>query len=579
MNRRRFVVAGVSTAAVVGCSGSSIGSKFTGGSGPGGSAPSGDVHTLTAQYATRNISGYRIRTRTYDGMPFGPTIVARPGQMLNINIVNNLPPNPKENPPKAPVLIPDVKNSMEAMMPPGQMLHRRPRLSGTISHDNNPHGFNTTNLHVHGIQTIPHLFKPLGTSDPHAMMIEIEPGESFLYNFPIPEDHPSGLHWYHPHKHGSTDVQVSGGMAGAIIMRGPIDEVPEIAAAREVVAIVQSINVNQSKTDPTLYEREYVAYKSPDEGGYRYSTEFSMITVNGQGVNWITNAKESTYKPLAPPNVTMRPGEVIRLRLLNGTNGIPLALVLPGFECWQIGFDGVNLPEPKLKDMSGDATPVVDTKNLFTAPYRLAMEGNRIELLIQAPSKAGTYTLSSLPTEGIADGRIEQLDLMRFEVSGDPIEMSIPKTLPRPSREYPLVTDADVADPSHKKTFRFSQGSNHELLMGFGFTIDGKLYEMDTCPTTVVRGQCYEWTLENDTEDAHPFHLHMVSFQVEEVGGIAKPSEIWDTFIIPPQIDGKLGVLRIRMRMKQFFGKEVFHCHILPHEDTGMMQNFLVQES
>jgi suppressor of ftsI len=112
--------------------------------------------------------------------------------------------------------------------------------------------------------------------------------------------------------------------------------------------------------------------------------------------------------------------------------------------------------------------------------------------------------------------------------------------------------------------------------MGFGFTVNKRLYEMLECPTTVKRGTCEEWILENDTPEAHPFHIHMISFQVEEVAGIKKDSEIWDTFIIPPMVGGKIGELRIRMRFKQFHGKEVFHCHILPHEDTGMMQNFLV---
>jgi suppressor of ftsI len=574
MNRRRFVVSAISSAAVVGCSGSSVGSKFLGGGsgGPGGSPAA--QYTLTAQYATRTISGRRIRTRTYDGMPFGPTLTVIPGQPLTVNLVNKLPPNPPENPPK-PIngaLIPDVDTSMQAMRMPANVRMRPSRRR--LSVDNNPHGFNTTNLHVHGIQTIPHLFQPLGTGDPAAMMIEVEPGTNYFYSFPIPEDHPSGLHWYHPHKHGSTDVQVSGGMAGLIVVRGPIDEVPEIKAAREFFVVVQSLNVNKSPTED-LYEREYVAYKTKKEGGYSYGTQFTMLTVNGEGVNWIDNSGDDpVLEQLTVPQYDVRPGEVVRVRLLNGTNGIPLALALPGFTSWQIGFDGVNLVAPKLKDISGAGTPLVNEKNLFTAPYRLAMEGNRIELLIQAPASPGSYKLSSLPTKGISDSMYGNIDLVEFVVSGEPVKMGIPASLPRPEREYPLVTDADLVDSP--KRFRFSQGKNDQLLMGFGFTVNDRLYEMLECPTTVKRGTCEEWIIENDTEEAHPFHIHMISFQVEEVAGIKKDSEIWDTFIIPPKIGETLGELRIRMRFKQFHGKEVFHCHILPHEDTGMMQNFLV---
>src|ERR1700723_1073946 len=118
----------------------------------------------------------------------------------------------------------------------------RTRLSATpIDRMTGPHAFNTPNLHVHGVQTIPHIFYPLGTSNPAAMMVAIEPGKTFEYPFPIPSDHPSGLFWYHPHHHGATDVQVSGGMAGLLIVRGPIDSVPEIAAAREILLAIQTL--------------------------------------------------------------------------------------------------------------------------------------------------------------------------------------------------------------------------------------------------------------------------------------------------------------------------------------------------
>ena len=182
------------------------------------------------------------------------------------------------------------------------------------------------------------------------------PGTSFLYNFPIPSDHPSGLHWYHPHKHGSTDVQVSGGMAGLIVMRGPIDQVPEIAAAREIFVVVQSLNVNPNEKHPDIYEREYVAYKTPAEGGYAFGTQFTMLTVNGEGAYWIRQQdghEPAEFKALGVPRYDVKPGEVVRLRLLNGTNAIPLMLALPGFEAWQIGFDGINTLKPLYIDMSG----------------------------------------------------------------------------------------------------------------------------------------------------------------------------------------------------------------------------------
>ncbi len=575
MDRRRFVV----TAAVAGvalgtdaCSSSLV--RTIVGPQPGPVAPI-DSYTLTAQYAVTTIQGIRMRTRTYGGRTYGPTLVTRPGHQLNIKVVNRLPKEPPAHAPRGRTSVADVHEEMQAMMP-FEVARTGQRLSvGPIDEMNNPHGFNTTNIHVHGIQTVPHLFDPVGTSDPSAMMIQIHPGNELQYAFPIPTDHPSGLHWYHPHKHGSTDVQVSGGMAGLIVVRGPIDAVPEIAAAREIFLVIQSLNVNPSKTTPGLYEREYVAYKPPKEGGYSFGTAYTMLTVNGAGVNWMDNTGKSTvYHPFAPPSFAMRPGEVVRLRLLNGCNGIPLALVLPGFDCWQIGFDGVNLLAPKYKDLSGKNTPVVTPENMFTAPARLTMEANRIELLIRAPKKPGIYTLSSLPTQGIDFSAYAQLDLATFVVADNPIVMHIPKSLPVPTREYPIITDSEIVARRH---FLFSQGPNDKLLMNFGFTINHALYQMAETPTTVKVGTAEEWVLENETVDAHPFHLHTDSFQIVALNGEPNdPPEVWDTFAIPPKYNGKNGSLTIRVRFLQFTGKDVFHCHILPHEDTGMMQNFLL---
>ena len=342
--------------------------------------PPNQAIALTARYAKTTIAGYTLRTRTYDGKTHGPIVETHPGQTLSFEIINDLPKNPPEKVP-ASALVPWYHNEMEAMGP-SRRRPRKYRLSTDIDKDNNPHGFNTTNLHVHGIQTVPHLFKPIGTSDPAAMMLEIEPGKRFRYDFPIPPDHPSGLFWYHPHKHGSSDVQISGGMAGLIVVRGAIDAVPEIAAAREIFMVVQTLDVNESATDPHVYEREYKAYKTPAEGGYNDETEFTMMTVNGQGVNWIRQ-RYGRKRARETPEFAMAPGEVVRLRLLNGTGYYALALALPEFEPYQIGFDGINLLEATKKDMSGNGVTIVDPTNVFDAdptcepgePHRAFAEG------------------------------------------------------------------------------------------------------------------------------------------------------------------------------------------------------------
>lgn len=571
MNRRRFVVTAVS-AAGVGAALGARGSNLLASASP----LAGNVTVLNVQYALTNFKGYKLYTRTYNGRTYGPNIETTPGSTLSVKIVNKLPPNPPATVPIGSVQIPTTSSMLDVMDP----LFRGPtKPSGTIDAMNNPHGFNSTNLHVHGIQTTPHLFNPVGTSDPMAELLQIVPGETFQYNLPVPADHPSGLHWYHPHKHGATDVQVSGGMAGLLIVRGPIDEVPEIAAAREIFMVVQSLHVNPSKTQPGVYDREYVAYETPANGGYFLSTQFTMMTVNGEGVDWIDHrGMTDRHKPLGVPAFAVAPGEVVRLRFLNGTNTQPLMLALPGFKTWQIGLDGVNTLTAIPRDFTGNGTRAITPKNLFTAPMRLAMSGNRVELLLKAPDAPGTYTLSSLANKGVDFVDHPKLDLANFVVSGAPVTMGVPTALPVPTREYPVITQADV-DPFPKREYVLDEQDNNTLLFGtLGFTVNQSLYEEMESGTQPRRGTTEEWTIVNKTAEAHPIHLHVNSFQLVKINQtVVEPVEVWDNFCVPAAVGLTPGTITIRIRFREGnVGKSVFHCHILNHEDTGMMRNFLI---
>ncbi|HEY1978025.1 MAG TPA: multicopper oxidase domain-containing protein [Candidatus Baltobacteraceae bacterium] len=596
MNRRRFVVvaaaAGVSAAAVAACSGrfggpvSELEPLVTG-------RASGRKYSVTVKYATTSIDGKIFRTRTYDGHIPGPTLVTRTGELLDVTIVNKLPRNPKAPCPKGPMRAPAIHDEMEDAEPNPR--HYR-MATGPIDCMNNPHDFNTTNLHTHGIQTIPHLFEPLGTSNPAAPMLGIEPGHQFHFPLPVPQNHPSGLHWYHPHHHGSTDVQVSNGMAGLIVVRGPIDAVPEIAAARELFLVIQSLQVNKGKKT-NHYDLEPIAYKPRNEGGYYVDTDYTMFTVSTDGSEGRTDARgvmwedasvygKKTYEPVLPtPTFTMQPGEIIRLRLLNGCNQHALPLVLVNdttgatMDVRQIAFDGVNLKAPKKIDMSGKLGLLggLTVKNFIDAPVRMTVPGNRIEFLIQAPNTPGTYTLSSLKADDL-HGPGTKIAFMTFVVAGTPKAMEFPKSLPLPEREYPFIEKPSAEG----KTFEFSfKGDSNTILTGFDFLVNGVHYMEEVCPTTVKLGDTVEWRIENATGSIHPFHLHVNSFWLVAINDkVLDEPEIWDTFYVPPKRsrdDGKNGSITIRVRWLQWRGKTVHHCHFLSHEDTGMMQNFLIQ--
>jgi FtsP/CotA-like multicopper oxidase with cupredoxin domain len=242
-------------------------------------------------------------------------------------------------------------------------------------------------------------------------------------------------------------------------------------------------------------------------------------------------------------------------------------------DMWQIAFDGVNLPAPTLKNMSGDVPGGLTPKNFIAAPVRMTVPGNRIEFLVKAPDKPGTYMFSSMKADEL-HGPGENIDLIQFVVSGAKMDMAIPTKLPATPREDPPI---GPIVPKREFTLSF-KGNDTRVLTGFEFLVNDTLYDEMSVPTNVQLNAEEEWTIKNTTGAIHPFHVHVNSFALVAINGVEKPGEIWDTFYVPPKSsqDGAYGSITIRMRFRQFRGKSVFHCHFLSHEDTGMMQNFTI---
>jgi len=256
--------------------------------------------------------------------------------------------------------------------------------------------------------------------------------------------------------------------------------------------------------------------------------------------------------------------------------------------CYVIANDGINFPAPVKKtfDFAGTVTQFnlsdPNTNVLSTAP------GNRVELLIQAPATPGTYTLSVAPQSGI-EGPLGAFNLASFVVSGTPVSMSIPASLPLPTREYPAIPDSEIV---RRRTIQFHESGTQPpgfatVLTGFYVWVDTALFDEMTNNFPLSLGTAEEWTLINKTACGHPFHIHVNSFQVMEINGVpVSTPQFQDTFMIPPaqsasmgnMVDGLTpqGSIKIRMRINHWTEKAVYHCHILTHADTGMMANILI---
>ncbi len=542
-------------------------------------------YELTAQWLKTKLDGTPVKLRAWNGTVPGPMLEARPGDTMNVKIINNL-------------------TAYDS--------------SDWGGNHNVPHDLNSTNLHVHGLEVAPHLFEPLGTSDPLAKMISIKPeGGSESYSFVIPKDQPPGLFWYHPHKHGSTAVQAVSGMAGAILIKGDIDEVPEIKAAKDNILVVQDIGLFQTDNPAKDGEGTYIyepkqnaiwqtfkGYVTIDDkkqphlkGGFTtgdYSRRYFLL--NGRPifkeVHNLNNPTQPTGTQIESgvPRFKMAQGEVARFRMLNANSDDVMPIYLQGHDLHLIGMDGVNLPKLRTIEALPTGAPGTDHQ-LILAP------ANRAEFLIKAVTTPGHYELRQAPQSLQflkSDGRL----LARIHVTEDKNDMPLPTKLPLQTRHYPLTPKSEVSRTRYI-TFGMQFPGKANPVVGIDFFINNQQYDELSVAQVVMLDTVEDWVIgspghpkmtrkgtapeHQDNTEGHPFHIHTNSFEVIASADVAPDGTVTnetryknDDILIQDTIWVPMGKqITIRQTYKQWTGKAVYHCHILPHEDTGMMQNVL----
>lgn len=393
-----------------------------------------------------------------------------------------------------------------------------------------------------------------------------------------------GTHWYHAHKHGSTSLHILSGMAGAFIIEGEYDQFlrgfyelgDAYPAAFEKIFVIQNIDPSQN------LERQMV-----------------LSARTGSGQQLINGMKT--------PTIQMRPDEVQLWRFVNATVGsdatgwiFPDVFQTEGFQFQQTAMDGVQFSDANYKNqpfLSGAVPNVRAAKR----PGLLLSAGNRADVLVQAPPS---------PTDGPVPFTSKGVTLFFVNVTNDaPSDPSVGKKLPSQWPEMPQFLK-DLRDPPrypHYVTFgwdaepqRNQTGGARLTTTSAGlfqvpprFTIDNKQFEefgptIEQCmPINLLQ----DWVVENHTTISHPFHIHINPFQVMEIDtpsvdeagratySIYKPvsDQVWQDVIALPagvSVNGQVvpGRVRIRHQFVDFTGTYVLHCHILAHEDRGMMQ-------
>jgi FtsP/CotA-like multicopper oxidase with cupredoxin domain len=416
-----------------------------------------------------------------------------------------------------------------------------------------------SNLHFHGLTTSPN-----APSD-EVITTNAAPGGAVDYTVVINPDQPPGMYWYHPHPHGISSYEVGNGMSGVIVVEGIASEVPSTAGLRERI-----INLRDIPNSPTLEAGE-------DSVGRRAASVVRHNTAAGRGALDADETSGCTAADTTPTingipmaAIGIKPGETELFRVLNSSGHRHFDLAVDGAQLTIVALDGVPL-----HDYPGGPQSI-------TVPDIVIPPAGRVEFLVTG-QKTPAALISKCYNAGPAGDPDPQVVLgvladdstwSQAAQRQAATHVRVPFALRR-SQFYRVALPAPVA----QRTISFQEDDN-------GFYLNGKQYD-PAGPASIVAqsGTVEEWTLENDTQEVHAFHLHQVHFVVESVNGVTQPNQYWrDTFDIPPEGVGVQGQLHpsltkvlVDFRDPVIRGTFLYHCHILDHEDGGMMAKITVQ--
>jgi FtsP/CotA-like multicopper oxidase with cupredoxin domain len=453
-----------------------------------------------------------------------PTLHVHPGDLLIINFKNGLTASAS----------PHMSHAM-AMTVSGSPADSCGALVMTST---------SVNIHYHGTNT-----SPTCHSD-EVIKTLVNAGETFQYRVQFPSDEPPGLYWYHPHVHGIAEHAVQGGASGAIIVEGIENVNPAVAGLRERVMLI----------------RDNPIPGNPMPGGAVPSWDIS--------VNYIP----IPYPAFTPAVISMHRGEKQFWRVVNATADTILDL--------QVQYDGV--PQP-LQVIGLDGVPVGSQDGTgrgksFTATDILLPTAGRAEFIVTAPGanvKHATFLTLNIDTGPIGDND-PQRPIAVINTRGDDSRplLTAPAVSGPPGKQRFAGLSEEHPTASRKLYFSevLSDPNNPLSPTNFFITVDGAtptLFAATNPPAIVTtQGSVEDWTIENRAAENHEFHMHQIHFLVLEQNGVPVANGQYLDMIQLPYWTGTGPYPSVKVRM-DFRGPDigdfVYHCHILGHEDNGMM--------
>jgi FtsP/CotA-like multicopper oxidase with cupredoxin domain len=459
-----------------------------------------------------------------------PTLRVNPGDQLIIHFQNDLPA---------------AANNMA-----GMKMSLSPNDSSSTACNGNMSA-TATNIHFHGMNAAP------VCGQDEVVHTLIAPGQSFDYKVQIPANEPPGLYWYHPHPHGFSEGQVQGGATGALIVEGLQNVDPALAGLTERTFVVRDQVLPASEAN------------DPNIPAWDLSINFIPVT----------------YPKYTPAVIQTNPGQQELWRVANTSadtildlqyvvNGTPQAMQV-------VAIDGYPIA-------SGSSGQPSESETSIVMP-----PGSRAEFVVTTPKVGDQAQLTTQYWNTGPDGDFDPTRTIANIVSQNGIEGPAAKNLSSRAVKSKVTRFAALAaaTPVAQRNLYFSEvllnPADPNSPTNFFIIEQGQtpaLFEMNQAPNIVVHtGTVEDWVIENTALEDHIFHIHQIHFQVLEVNGQAvNDPAVRDTVDLPYWSgSGPYPSVKLRMdfRDPNIIGTFVYHCHILQHEDAGMMGEIQVLPS
>ncbi|MBT1539022.1 multicopper oxidase domain-containing protein [Ralstonia solanacearum] len=528
-----------------------------------------------------------------------------------------------------------------------------------------PHCFNGTNLHSHGLWV-----SPTGNSD--NVLLSLNPGTSFQYEYNIPADHPAGTFWYHPHRHGSTALQVASGMAGALIVHG--DRKPTRAVNGDLDTLLRDHEGRPFKDRTLLFQQiQYYCLDGtqqtwdckPDQTGIidsydnlgpeTWQQSGRWTSINGKVMPTFADARTGKVERWRLIHAGIRETITVQFRKMAGTatsDERPTKAAMARF------LDNICTgPVVPYQVVAADGLTMDTT---FTTQTVTLQPGYRYDLLVVFP-EPGNYCVTEVARPGAATvsrsamprGMLGVVSVHGNAPKADPTQTLVHTLVDAAKHNMPVgvreavirdltakdgsgnpairlsrfvphrtITEQEIGDTPQQEmvfylgtgidpqpdAFKFTVGNSFEVVQGStGKWVPkgASSYDPARIDRPLILGKAQQWEFRSYSV-SHPFHIHVNPFQIVAIldpqgrdvsvpgyveadgdnqfaglKGVWKDT-LWvktnlspkDDLTNPPQ--KKYYRLIVRTRYERYIGEFVLHCHILDHEDQGMMQNVAI---